>query len=66
MPIVQIQILQGRSEQQIKSLIDDVTNATVKNLQVHPRQVRVIVTEIPSTHWGIEGRTMKDINEQNT
>lgn len=66
MPIFQIQIIEGRSEEQIKKLIEEVTDAAVKNLLVNPQQVRVIVTEIPSSHWGVGGITMKEIKEQRT
>ena len=36
MPIIQIQVLKGRSNEQIKNMIVDVTDAAVKNLAVKP------------------------------
>ncbi|SIS01171.1 4-oxalocrotonate tautomerase [Peribacillus simplex] len=57
MPIIHIQVLKDRDNEQIKGLIADVTDAAVKNLSVKPGQVRVLVTEISDTHWGIGGIT---------
>ncbi|MDQ0245199.1 4-oxalocrotonate tautomerase [Bacillus fengqiuensis] len=62
MPIIQIQVLEGRGQEQIRSLIADVTDAAVKNLDVKPEQVRVLVTEIADTHWGVGGKTKREMN----
>lgn len=64
MPIIQVQVLEGRSKEQIKGLIEDITEASVKNLEVRPEQVRVIVTEIQDTNWGAGGLTMKEIKQK--
>jgi len=60
MPIIQIQVIKGRSNELIKSLILDITEVTVKNLSVKPEQVRVLVTEVADTHWGAGGSTMDE------
>ncbi|HWO97637.1 MAG TPA: 4-oxalocrotonate tautomerase [Bacillus sp. (in: firmicutes)] len=64
MPIIQIQVLEGRNEEQIRSLIADVTDAAVKNLDVKSEQVRVLVTEIADTHWGVGGKTKRELMHQ--
>lgn len=64
MPIIQVQVLEGRNKEQIKGLIEDITEASVKNLEVRPEQVRVIVTEIQDTNWGSGGLTMKEIKQK--
>ena len=64
MPIIQVQILKGRSNEQIKSLIADLTDAAVKNLTVQPEQVRVLLTEIEESHWGAGGLTMDEIKNR--
>ncbi|GKV65233.1 hypothetical protein NCCP2331_13860 [Sporosarcina sp. NCCP-2331] len=61
MPIIQVQVLEGRNVDQIKGLIVDITEAAVNNLDVRHEQVRVVVTEIPDTNWGAGGSTMKEI-----
>ncbi len=57
MPIVQIQVLEGRDKQQIARLIASVTEAVVASLEIKPEQVRVLVSEVPPTHWGVGGVT---------
>ncbi|WP_232698303.1 2-hydroxymuconate tautomerase [Brevibacillus daliensis] len=61
MPIVQIQVLQGRTDEQINHLIKNVTEATVTSLEVKPEQVRVIVTEVPPSRWAVGGKS-KDMS----
>ncbi|WP_339203843.1 4-oxalocrotonate tautomerase [Paenibacillus sp. FSL K6-3182] len=55
MPIVTIQMMEGRSTEQIKSLIASVTETIAAELNSPKERIRVLVTEIPSTHWGIAG-----------
>lgn len=64
MPIIQIQVLEGRAQEQIRDLIADVTDAAVKNLGVKPEQVRVLVTEVANTHWGVGGRTKRELMQR--
>jgi len=55
MPIVQLQILEGRSEEKIAEVIENVTNTISETLDAPIESIRVIVTEIPKTHWGKAG-----------
>jgi 4-oxalocrotonate tautomerase len=55
MPIVNIQILQGRPPEKIKSLIEKVTDTVAETLDSPKENIRVLVTEVPTTHWGIAG-----------
>ena len=60
MPIIQIQLLKGREEEQVRGLIQQVTEAAVRSLDVKPEQVRVLITEIADTHWGVGGKTKRE------
>lgn len=55
MPIVQINLVEGRSPVQKLNLIRDVTQAVVRNCEVRPDQVRILLTEYPPHHWAIGG-----------
>lgn len=57
MPIVQIQLLEGRSVEQKKKIIQGVTAAIVQTAQVPMDNVRVILIEVPPSHWGTGGKT---------
>jgi len=48
---VAIHVRDGRDPQSIRRMISAVTRAVVDNLSVPPETVRVIVTEVPTTHW---------------
>lgn len=61
LPIVNIQIMQGRPESKIKELISGITDTVVEKLDVPKERVRVIVTEVPKTHWGIGGTSVSDM-----
>ena len=60
MPLVQIQILEGRPVEKIKNLIEKVTDTVEQELGAPRQSIRVIVTEIPKTHWGIAGVPVSD------
>nr|WP_282570605.1 4-oxalocrotonate tautomerase [Paenibacillus sp. L3-i20] len=55
MPIVTIQMMEGRTPEQVRSLISSVTDTIAEQLNAPRERIRVLVTEIPPTHWGIGG-----------
>ncbi len=55
MPLVQISMLPGRSAQQKRALLAEVTEAVVRTCKVAPDAVRVLITEIPAEHWAVAG-----------
>ncbi|TMU87147.1 4-oxalocrotonate tautomerase [Bacillus sp. BHET2] len=57
MPIIQVQVLEGRSDEKIKDLVAGITKTAVETLGVKPEQVRVIVQPIPHKYWGVGGIT---------
>ena len=58
MPIVRIELTEGRTAQQKGALIRRVTEAVVETLAVEPEQVRVLLFEVPPEHWAIGGTTL--------
>jgi len=52
MPIVNLQILEGRPNKQVKEVIENITDTVSATLEVPKEKVRVLVTEVPKTHWG--------------
>jgi 4-oxalocrotonate tautomerase len=61
MPIVNIQMLEGRSEEKVKEVIKNITETLSTTLEVPQERVRVLVTEVPKSHWGIGGTAVSDI-----
>ncbi|MEN9933665.1 MAG: hypothetical protein RLZZ387_244 [Chloroflexota bacterium] len=58
MPIVRLEILEGRPPALKAELIARVTAAVVETLAVGPEQVRVLLYELPADHWAVGGQTM--------
>jgi 4-oxalocrotonate tautomerase len=63
MPLIQMQILEGRSEKKIEAVIENVSDTVSETLDVPKQNVRVLVSEIPKSHWGIGGDTAKDLGK---
>lgn len=57
MPIVRIELLQGRTPAIKEELIVRVTDVVVTTLGVDPEQVRVLLYELPPEHWAVGGQT---------
>jgi 4-oxalocrotonate tautomerase len=55
MPIAQIHILEGRSDEQKETLIREISKAISSSLDAPLASVRVIITEMPKEHFGIGG-----------
>ena len=59
MPIVEMKIIEGRDQELKERLIENVTQTVSETLEVSPESVRVLIYEIPSTHWAIGGETVE-------
>ena len=68
MPLIQISMLPGRSAEQKKGLLRDVTDAVVRNCGVPADAVRVLITEIAPEHWAVAGvsKTESDAAKKST
>jgi 4-oxalocrotonate tautomerase len=60
MPLVQIHLLEGRTPEQKKKLITEVTNAVINSLDAPRENVRVVLYEVPKSHWSVGGVTMEE------
>ena len=54
MPLAQIYMWKGISEEAVKKIIAGVTDVFVE-LGIPKEAVEVLVQEIPKSHWGIRG-----------
>jgi 4-oxalocrotonate tautomerase len=61
MPFAQIHLLEGRSEEQKRAVIENVTRALCEALGAPAENVRVCIYDIPKANWGIAGRSVKDL-----
>ncbi len=55
MPLAQVYIAKGRTHEQKKKLIENVTKAFVDSIGAKPESVWVVVNEVPRSDWGSGG-----------
>jgi 4-oxalocrotonate tautomerase len=60
MPLVQVSLREGRTPAQLRALISALTRAVVEALDAPAESVRVIVTEVPGTHWAAGDVTLDE------
>jgi 4-oxalocrotonate tautomerase len=60
MPLVQISLREGRSAQQIRTLISALTSAVTESIGAPKESIRVIVTEVPASHWAAGDVTLEE------
>jgi 4-oxalocrotonate tautomerase len=61
MPFANVFMLEGRTDEQKKAVIEKVTDALVEALDAPRENVRVWIQEIPPTQWGIAGKPASDV-----
>lgn len=61
MPFAQIYLLEGRTEEQKRAVIQKVTEALVEALDAPKENVRVWIHDMPKENWGIAGTSAKDL-----
>ncbi|WP_274962363.1 MULTISPECIES: 2-hydroxymuconate tautomerase [Thioclava] len=55
MPVIQINLMEGRTEAQKEALMREVTRAAVDTLGVKPQAVRIMLNELRSGHYAVAG-----------
>lgn len=60
MPIIQINIIEGRSDERKENLIHEVSHAAARALDAPIETVRVMINEMPKQHYGVAGVSVKE------
>lgn len=51
MPFIDVTLVEGRSPEQLRALITALTEAAVSSVDAPRESIRVVVREVPPTHW---------------
>ncbi|GAB84089.1 tautomerase family protein [Gordonia rubripertincta] len=51
MPFIDVTIAQGRTPEQIRNLVHELTLAAQRAVDAPLGNIRVVVREVPTTHW---------------
>lgn len=60
MPLVEVTLGEGRTPDQIRSLLSAVTEAVHTSIGAPVANIRVVVREVPLTHWSAGGVTLAE------
>ena len=60
MPILQIHLLEGRTKEQKKNLVKEVTFSVCSSLGVKPEQVRIILSEMNPADYSVGGELFSE------
>ena len=61
MPIATIQMIEGRSEDQKRRIIERVSQTLAEASESPLEAIRIIIQEVPATNWGKAGKMAKDL-----
>lgn len=51
MPLIEVTLAEGRSPEQLRTLMSKLTYAAVDALGAPLESIRVVLREVPTTHW---------------
>ncbi|TDL32995.1 4-oxalocrotonate tautomerase [Jeotgalibacillus sp. S-D1] len=60
MPYVTVKMIEGRSEDQKKALVEKVTAAVVETTGAPAEKVAVFIEEMSKNHYGVGGKRLSD------
>ncbi len=61
MPIVTIQMWEGRSVEQKRDFVKAITKAMVDIAGVTPQNTYIVIQDVPKTKWGQNGSLASDL-----
>ncbi|MDK9866310.1 MULTISPECIES: 2-hydroxymuconate tautomerase [Staphylococcus] len=60
MPIVNVKLLEGRSDDQLKDLVSEVTQAVEKTTGANKEAIQIVIEEMKASHYGVAGVRKSD------
>ncbi len=61
MPYISIEMFKGRTDEQKKVLIEEITKATISALGVPSEAVWVVIKDVPKSNWGEKGKPCSEL-----
>ncbi|HEX5564352.1 MAG TPA: 2-hydroxymuconate tautomerase [Sporosarcina sp.] len=60
MPYVTVKMLEGRTEEQKRNLVEKVTDAVAETTGAPVENVVVFIEEMPKNHYAVAGKRLSD------
>jgi 4-oxalocrotonate tautomerase len=64
MPMINVQMIRGRTPAQKRALIKELSEAAIRTLEVPEQAIRIILTEVEPEHWGVGSRSKAEIDAE--
>ncbi|WP_338034765.1 2-hydroxymuconate tautomerase [Lacticaseibacillus kribbianus] len=55
MPLVHIDLIEGRSQEQLRQMVADVTTAIAKNTGAPKEHIHIVLNEMAKEHYAVGG-----------
>ncbi|MDT0269676.1 2-hydroxymuconate tautomerase [Streptomyces sp. DSM 44915] len=65
MPLVEVTLVEGRPPEQLRDLITRLTDAVEDAVDAPRQNIRVILREVPATHWAAGDVTIEEKRNKN-
>ena len=60
MPIITVKMLEGRTEEQKRALVEKVTEAVSETAGAPKEKIVVFIEEMPKNHYAVAGKRLSD------
>ncbi len=64
MPLIQVTLVEGRTPEQLRTLISKLTSAVTDAIGAPKEAIRVVLNEVPDTHWAAGDVTIAERNKK--
>ncbi|MCM3026842.1 4-oxalocrotonate tautomerase [Bacillus safensis] len=61
MPIITVTMLEGRTDEQKKALVEKVTDAVIETTGAEAEKVSIIIEEMKKEHFAVAGKRISDL-----
>jgi 4-oxalocrotonate tautomerase len=61
-PLVEVTIAEGRTAEQVRNLMRELHRAVLGTVDTRPEHIRVIVREVPRSHWATGDVTLTEMD----
>ena len=61
MPIIRVEMFAGRTEEQKRALVKELTDGFVRTAGGDPEHVHVVLTDVAMSDWGFGGELCSDV-----
>ena len=60
MPIIRVEMFSGRTDEQKRALVKELTEAFLRTAGSQPEHIHVVITDVDKTNWGFAGELTAD------